>query len=99
MTVGGGSLAGVLQYLALRRQGIVASKWLVRWLAGLVASMVPTALLFMSLEGLRVSLSWPMVVFLSGFMVAGVAAWISGKALFAGGFAPSGSFGPGKDLS
>ena len=43
--------------------------------------MVPTALLFTSLEGLRVSLSWPMVVFLSGFMVAGVAAWISGKAL------------------
>ncbi len=51
--------------------------------AGLVASMVPTALLFTSLEGLRVSLSWPMVVFLSGFMVAGVAAWISGRALLA----------------
>ena len=83
VTVGGGSLAGVLQHLALRRQGIHAPKWLVRWILGLVASLVPTALLFISLEGLRVSLSWPMEVFLSGFMVAGVAAWISGKALFA----------------
>jgi len=82
-TVGGGGLAGVLQYLALRRQGIHAPKWLIRWILGLVASLVPTALLFMSLEELGVSLSWPMELFLSGFMVAGVAAWISGKALFA----------------
>lgn len=41
------------------------------------------AVLFMSLEGLGVSLSWPTEVFLNGFIVAGVAAWISGKALFA----------------
>ncbi len=81
--VGGGSLAGILQYLALRRQGIHAPKWIVLWIAGLVASLVPTALLFISLEGLGVSLSWPPEILLSGFMVAGVAAWISGKALFA----------------
>lgn len=82
LLVGGGSLAGILQYLALRRQGIHARKWLVLWIAGLVVSLVPTALLFMSLEGSGLSLSWPIETFLSGFMVAGVAAWISGKALF-----------------
>lgn len=49
----------------------------------MVASLVPMALLFMSLEGLGVSLSWPTEVFLSGFMIVGVATWISGKALFA----------------
>ncbi len=83
LTIGGGSLAGILQYLMLRRQGTHAPKWLILWILGLVASLVPMALLFMSLEGLGLSLSWPMELFLSGFMVAGVAAWISGKALFA----------------
>lgn len=83
LLVGGGSLAGILQYLALRRQGIHAQRWIGLWIAGLVASLVPAALLFMSLEGLGVLISWPIETFLSGFMVAGVAAWISGKALFA----------------
>ena len=83
LLIGGGSLAGILQYLALRRQGIHAPKWIVLWIAGLVASLLPTALLFMSLEGLGVSLSWPTEIFLMGFIVAGVAAGISGKALFA----------------
>lgn len=81
--VGGGSSAGILQYLVLRRQGVHAPRWAVLWIAGLVASLVPTALLFVSLEGLGVSLSWPTQTFLSGFMIIGVAAWISGKALFA----------------
>ncbi len=83
ITVGGGSLAGILQYRALRAQGIDASRWLVVWIGGLVASLVPTALFFMSLEGLHLSISWPLEVFFSGFSVAGVAALISGKALFA----------------
>jgi hypothetical protein len=83
LLIGGGSLAGILQHLALRRQGVHASKWLALWITGLVASLVPTAILFMSLEGLGVPISWPVEAFLSGFMVGGVAAWISGKALFA----------------
>jgi hypothetical protein len=82
-TVGGGSLAGIVQYLVLRRQGIHASKWLALWVVGLVVSLMPTALLFMSIEALGVSLSWPVVVFLSGLMVAGVAALISGNRLLA----------------
>jgi hypothetical protein len=83
LLVGGGSLAGILQHLALRRQGVHASKWLTLWITGLVASLVPVAIFFMSLEGMGVSISWPAEAFLSGFMVAGVAASISGKALFA----------------
>lgn len=83
LLVGGGSLAGILQHLALRRQGVHASKWLALWITGLVASLVPAAILFMSLEGQGVSISWPVETFLSGLLVGGVAAWISGKALFA----------------
>ena len=83
ISVGGCSLAGILQYLALRRQGIVASRWLALWVGGLVAGLVPTALLFMLLEGVGLAPSWPVEGFLSGFPVAGVAALISGGALFA----------------
>jgi hypothetical protein len=82
LTLGGGSLAGILQYLALRRQGTHAPQWLALWMVGLVVSLVPTALLFMALGPLGLTLSWPMEVFLSGFVVAGVAALISGRALF-----------------
>jgi pimeloyl-ACP methyl ester carboxylesterase len=80
---GGGGLAGILQYLMLSRQGIHARKWMVLWIVGLVANLLPTALLFISLDKLGVSISWPAEAFLNGFMVAGVAASISGKALFA----------------
>lgn len=80
-TVGGASLAGVVQYLTLRRRGIVASKWLVLWVLGLVASLVPTILFFMSLEGAGIVQSWLFQVFCMGFLTAGVAALISGKAL------------------
>lgn len=82
-TVGSGSMAGLIQYLWLRKQGIYVSKWLVLWIVGLIVGLVPTALMFMSLEALEVPLSWPMEVFLSGFPVAGVAALISGRSFFA----------------
>lgn len=83
-TVGGGSLAAVLQYLSLRRQGIVASRWLALWIGGLVASLVPTGLMFILIEGpLGLSVSWPLEVFLSGFVVAALAALISGRAFMA----------------
>jgi len=44
---------------------------------------VPTAALFMSLDSLGVSVSWPIEVFLNGLVVGGAAACASGKALFA----------------
>ena len=89
ITVGGCSLAGGLQLLILRREGIESMKWFVLWVAGLVASLLPAALMFASIEGAGVVLSWPVEVFLSGFPVAGVAALMSGRA-FLDAIAPGG---------
>jgi len=83
ITVGGGSFAGIFQYLMLNRQGIRAHKWLLLWIGGLIAGIVPTALLMISLEASGLAPSWPLEVFLNGLIIGGVAAWISGKALFA----------------
>jgi hypothetical protein len=67
----------------LRGEGIAAGKWLGRWIAGLFGGLVATALFFSLVEGpLDTEVSWPLAVFLSGFIVAGVAALASGKALF-----------------
>jgi hypothetical protein len=63
----------------------MSSKWLALWVVGLLVSLVPTALMFFLLEGsLGLSLAMPVQVFLTGFMVAGVAAAISGKTLLNG---------------
>lgn len=43
--VGGGALAGALQWLYLKRRGIVATKWLALWIAGLCVGAVLSALL------------------------------------------------------
>jgi hypothetical protein len=81
-TVVGGSLAGVCQYQALRRQGIAVSGWLVRWIVGVIGGLVLTAAFFMSVEGAGIALGWLLEVFFSGFWVAGVAALVSGRTLF-----------------
>ena len=81
-TVGGSTLAGILQYRLLCRNGVQASRWLALWVGGLVLSVVPTAAVFLSLGALNVSLSWPGEIFVHGLVCAGFAAWISGKALF-----------------
>jgi hypothetical protein len=82
-TIGGGSLAGICQYVSMRRQGIFAGKWLALWVVGLIVGLVSTALFFSLAEGpLNIALNWPAEIFVSGFIVAGVAAIISGKALF-----------------
>jgi hypothetical protein len=81
-TVGGCILAGICQYLVLRRQGIAASRWLLLWVVGVIGGLALTAAFFMSIEGLGVSLGWLLDVFFSGFWVAGVAALVSGSTLF-----------------
>lgn len=82
ITVGGGTLAGVFQYLFLRKLAVPAGKWLRRWIGGLVLSLAPTAAVFILLEAvLRVPLSWPAGVALSGLLVGGIAALVSGRAL------------------
>jgi hypothetical protein len=82
-TVGGATMAGIFQYLMLRRQGFSASKWLILWVVGLVASLVPMVILFVALDELNISISWPTEVFVNGFIVGGFAALVSGRALFA----------------
>lgn len=81
-TVGGCILAGICQYLVLRRQGIAASRWLLLWVVGVIGGLALTAAFFMSIEGLGFSLGWLLDVFFSGFWVAGVAALVSGSTLF-----------------
>jgi hypothetical protein len=82
-TVGSCSVAGVFQHLLLRRRRAISAKWLALWIVGLLVSLVPTALTLSLLEGpLGLSLAWPVEGFLSACWVAGVAAAISGKALF-----------------
>jgi hypothetical protein len=83
-TVGGCILAGLCQYLVLRRQGVAAFRWLLLWVVGVVGGLALTAAFFMSIEGLGVSLGWLLDVFFSGFWVAGVAALVSGSTLFSG---------------
>jgi hypothetical protein len=83
VTIGGCIGAGVFQWLLLRRQGFLAGQWLRLWIAGLVLSLVPTALMFFVLQALLgLEIVWPVEVFLNGVMCAGVAAWVSGGALF-----------------
>lgn len=81
-TVVGGSLAGVCQYRAMRDQRIAASRWLVRWIVGLVGGLGLTAAFFMSVEGNGIVLGWLLDTFFSGFWVAGVAAVVSSSTLF-----------------
>ena len=52
-------------------------------LVGPVAGLVPMAVLFITLEELNISISWTAEVFVSGFVVGGVAAFVSGRALIA----------------
>jgi hypothetical protein len=50
VTVGGCSLAGISQYLLLRRNSIRAARWLGLWIGGLFISIIPTALMFLLLS-------------------------------------------------
>ncbi|MBC2839854.1 hypothetical protein [Robiginitalea sp. SC105] len=79
VTVGSGTFAGIAQYFFLTKKGIKTNRWLLLWIIGLFLSLIPTALFFMFI-GDKLDLSWPMEIFISGFIVGGVAAWVSGKA-------------------
>lgn len=80
-TAGGCTLAGICQFVALRRQGVSAARWLGLWIAGLFAGVLAATGFFISLDATGLSLAWPVQIFLAGFLIAGVAALISGRAL------------------
>ncbi len=80
LTVGGCSLAGVFQYMVLRRNQIRAAKWLGVWVVSLILGIVPTAVIFMTLEGpLGISINWPAQLALSGLLIGGFGALFSGQ--------------------
>jgi len=81
VTHGGGIFAGIMQYFLLRRLGLNAKKWLLLWMLGLIIGILPTGLFFIFI-GNPMGISWPMELFFSGFIPYGVAALMSGKALF-----------------
>jgi len=80
ITLGGCSLAGVFQYMELRRNQTRAAKWLGVWVVSLILGIVPTAVIFMTLEGpLGISINWPAQVALSGLLIGGFGALFSGQ--------------------
>ena len=78
VTVIGGIFAGIVQYFWFLKKGIKLKKWLYLWIIGLIFSVVPTALFFTFIP---IS-SWPLEVFINGFIIGGFASLVSGKALF-----------------
>lgn len=80
--VGGGLLtAAIIQWLSLRRRGIVATRWLVLWLVGLPLGMAVFMGIY-TLMDLVASVGWAGEVGLIGFCLGGTAAALSGKPLF-----------------
>ena len=82
LLVGGGSFAGIAQFVYLKRQDTNAGKFLAYWVTGLVLSLIPTWLTFVFLgRALSISVSWPAEVALSGLLIGGFAALVSGCVL------------------
>jgi hypothetical protein len=81
ITIGGGCVMGVLQWLLLRTHAVNATNWLAWWLLGLLVSLPATFVTFFIVLGiLKLQLSWPSQVALSGFVVGGVAGLLSARA-------------------
>lgn len=94
IALGGGSLAGLLQWVYLRRRGVAGGRWLGLWIGGLAAGVV-AAIVVLTLVGPllepaaralfdddTVWLVGQVIFFtLYGSVVGGVAGWISGRAI------------------
>jgi len=80
ITVGGCSVAGVFQYKVLKRNQIRAAKWLGIWVVSLILGVIPSSVIFMTLQGpLGISMNWPTEVALTGFLIGGFGALFSGQ--------------------
>ena len=81
ITIGGGSLMGLIQWWYLRSNTATATPWLVWWLVGLLAGVPATFLVFFILMGvLKLGLPWPSQVALSGLVIGAVAGLVSARA-------------------
>ncbi len=83
ITLGGGSLVAVLQWLYLRRLGFRASRWLGRWVGGLAVSQLIAIPLFIFLEDvLGLLIPWGLGLTIFGVLLGIVAGAMSRRALF-----------------
>lgn len=81
ITIGGGSLMGLIQWWHLRSSAVNATKWLLWWLAGLLVSLPVTFAVFVTLiVVLKLQLPWAAEVALNGLVAGGVAGLISARA-------------------
>lgn len=79
--VGGGLIVtGVLQWLALRRQGMDRKRWLVLWSIGLPLGMVVFMVAYVLID-MVVEVGWAAEVALIGFSIGSAAAALSGRSL------------------
>jgi hypothetical protein len=94
ISLGGGSLAGLGQWLVLKRNGISANRWLCLWVLGLAAGVVVAAAVAIGLDALTQGfieralpgvpgevLSWSRELLVLGAVLGAVAAAISARAL------------------
>lgn len=94
IAVGGGTLAGLLQWLYLRRRGVDAARWLGHWVGGLVAGLIAAVAVLWIVEPLlepvarnlfddrTVQLAGQFIFYtVYGSVVGAVVGWISGRAI------------------
>ncbi len=93
IVLGGGGMAGLFQYIWLRTQNIVANKWLVLWISGLILGLLVAVAFLMGVGALfgdaiaKLEENSPKVAFgielgLFGAVTGMIAGWISAKPLY-----------------
>ena len=96
ISIGGSTLAGLAQWLVLRRRGVRASRWLAFWLVGVVVGVGVAVAAIIGLEsvagGLMARLPtglaaravpWGLMLLMLGSITGAVAGAISARALSA----------------
>jgi hypothetical protein len=94
ISVGGGTIAGLAQWLVLRRRGVLASRWLASWIGGVVVGVAVAIGVIIGLETATQSLidqplsglvaqavAWGMMLLTLGLVTGAVAGAISARAL------------------
>ena len=95
IALGGGAIAGVFQWLYLRKQGSAAPRWLGSWIVGLAVGialsipvimafeimLLPTLLGLLSSEAVANVVDWAGFLIIYGGITGAVAGWISRGAL------------------
>lgn len=94
IALGGGGLAGVFQWLRLRRQGVDASRWSMLWIAGLALGVVAALAILLAFELTLLEsvkslfteetaglVDWAIFLVIYGAGTGAAAGWLSGRAL------------------